>query len=369
MSAQVILPVDQLAELWPDQFRSRELRLGALLHSASVNARLEPTLQVLETMSADGFFQLSALFGPQHGFESTTQDNMIEWDGFRHPRLGIPVFSLYGEHRKPIPGMLEKIDALFVDLVDVGARYYTFIWTLFLCLDACEKAGIPVIVADRPNPLNGLSIEGTPQREDHLSFVGLHPLPNRHGKTIGELARQFRDEKFPDVELHVLPMTGWDRGMFHDDTGLPWVMPSPNMPTLDTAIVYPGMCLLEGTNLSEARGTTRPFEFFGAPWIEGYEFTRKLNALGLPGVHFREAAFEPTFQKHAGNVCRGAQIHVTDRDTFLPWQTGMEIIRLARREHPDHFDWKPLPYEYEPEKLPIEILCGGPVSEFFPDQK
>ena len=362
----VILPIDHLPDAWPDACRGESLRVGALLHSASVNARLEPTLDVLSRMADDGFFRLAAIFGPQHGFESTTQDNMIEWDGFTHSRLGITVFSLYGDHREPIPEMLAHIDIVFVDLVDVGSRYYTFIWSLFLCLKACEKAGIPVIVADRPNPLNGLTTEGPPQREDHLSFVGLHPLPNRHGRTIGELARQFRDEKFPDCELHVLPMEGWERSMWHDDTGLPWVMPSPNMPTLDTATVYPGMCLLEGTNLSEARGTTRPFELFGAPWIDGWRFTQKLNRLGLPGVHFREAAFEPTFQKHAGKVCRGSQIHVTDRDSFLPWQTGMEIIRLARAENPDHFDWKPLPYEYEPEKLPIEILCGGPVDSFFP---
>lgn len=363
--SQVVLPVDRLPDLWPDSLKHPDLRLGALLHSASVNTRLEPTLDVLAGMSGDSF-RLSALFGPQHGFESTTQDNMIEWDGFTHSRLGIPVFSLYGEHREPIPGMLRQIDALFVDLVDVGSRYYTFIWTLFLCMKACEAASIPVIVADRPNPLNGQAIEGLPQREDHLSFVGLHPLPNRHGKTIGELARQFRDEKFPRCELHVLPMTGWDRAQWHDQCGLPWVLPSPNMPTLDTAIVYPGMCLLEGTNLSEGRGTTRPFELFGAPWIDGWKFCQKLNALGLPGVHFREAAFEPTFQKHARQFCRGAQIHVTDRERFLPWRTGIEIIRLARSEDPDQFAWKPPPYEYESEKLPIEILCGAPVETFFP---
>jgi uncharacterized protein YbbC (DUF1343 family) len=361
----VTLPVDHLPDLWPDSLRDPALRLGALLHSASVNARLEPTLGVLAGMDGD-FFRISALFGPQHGFESTTQDNMVEWDGFTHAWLGIPVFSLYGEHREPIPGMLGHIDALFVDLVDVGSRYYTFIWTLFLCMKACGRSGIPVIVADRPNPINGLTTEGPPQRPDHLSFVGLHPLPNRHGRTIGELARQFRDEVFPDCELHVLPMEGWERSQWHDETGLPWVLPSPNMPTLDTATVYPGMCLLEGTNLSEGRGTTRPFELFGAPWIDERDFCRKLNELGLPGVHFREAAFEPTFQKHAGKVCRGAQMHVTDRDTFLPWRTGIEIIRLARTLGPADFAWKPLPYEYEPEKLPIEILCGAPVETFFP---
>ena len=361
----VILPVDSLDQLWPDDCVGADVRVGALLHSASVTADLRPTLSVLEQMAGGGRFRLGALFGPQHGFESTTQDNMIEWSGFQHLRLGVPVFSLYGEVREPTPEMLSHTDVLFVDLVDVGARYYTFIWTMFLCMKACEKAGIPVIVADRPNPLGGVVGEGPPQRDDHLSFVGLHPLSNRHAMTIGELAQHFRDEKFPDSQLTVLPMEGWHRDMWFDETGLPWVLPSPNMPTLDTAIVYPGMCLLEGTNLSEARGTTRPFELFGAPWIDGFALSEKLNALGLPGVHFREAAFEPEFQKHADTVCRGAQIHVTERDSFLPWKTAMEIIRLTRELWPAEFDWKPLPYEYEKEKLPIEILLGGPVGDFF----
>jgi len=361
--SRVILPVDRLASLWPDRFRGT--RLGALLHSASVNADLDPTLSVLEKMTEDGLIDLAALFGPQHGFESTTQDNMIEWSGFVHPRLRIPVYSLYGEHREPPREMLADIDSLFVDLVDVGSRYYTFIWTLYLCMKACEKAGKAVIVADRPNPLGGSVEEGLPQKEDFLSFVGLLPLPNRHGKTIGELAIQFRDELFPDCDLTVLPMENWEREMFYDETGLPWVMPSPNMPTLDTAIVYPGMCLLEGTNVSEARGTTRPFELFGAPWIDGYDLTKKLNRLQLPGIHFREVAFEPKFQKYSDETCRGSQMHVTDRHSFLPYRTGLEILNLIRSDYPDKFEWKQPPYEYEHEKLPIEILCGRPVAEIF----
>ena len=288
---------------------------------------------------------------------------MIEWEGYQHPRLGIPVYSLYGEHRKPTPDMLSGLDVLFVDLVDVGARYYTFIWTLLLCMEACMDAGVEVIIADRPNPINGVSIEGDPQNLNYLSFVGLHPIPVRHGKTIGELARDvFFERAWPD--LTVLPMEGWDRQMWYDDTGLPWVMPSPNMPTLGTATVYPGMCLLEGTNLSEGRGTTRPFELFGAPWIEGESYAKDLNQLDLPGCHFRAVSFEPTFQKHAGEVCQGAQLHVTDREQFLPFQTGLEILRLTQREFPQ-FAWKQPPYEYETEKLPIEILLGGPVDAFF----
>ena len=358
----VVLPVDQLEELWP--LDRADTKLGALLHGASTTSELENTLNLLMRLNGK-LFQLSALFGPQHGFLGNTQDNMIEWDGYSHPWLDIPVYSLYGEHREPTEKMLEGIDALFVDLVDVGARYYTFIWTLFLCMRACERQGIPVIVADRPNPINGVDIEGTPQDPDYLSFVGLHPLPNRHGKTIGELAQQFRVEMFPKCELTVLPMKGWDPEMWFDQTGLPWVMPSPNMPTLDTAIVYPGMCLLEGTNLSEGRGTTRPFELFGAPWIEPEEFCVELNGLGLPGVAFRPVGFEPTFQKHAQTICYGANLHVTDRDAFLPYQTGVEIIRMARRSYPEDFAWKQPPYEYEYEKLPIEILTGGPVEQTF----
>jgi uncharacterized protein YbbC (DUF1343 family) len=361
----VRLAVDHLDEAWPRDLCGPDCRVGALLHSASVNGALQPTLAQMKAMADAGRFRLSALFGPQHGFESQTQDNMIEWQGFVHPRLGIPVFSLYGEVREPTDQMLESIDVLFVDLVDIGSRYYTFIWTLFLCLRACERAGIPVVVVDRPNPLGGEVEEGIPQRDDYLSFVGLHPLPNRHGKTIGELARQFCDEKFPDCQLEVLAMEGWQRASWFDQTGLPWVLPSPNMPTLDTAIVYPGMCLLEGTNLSEARGTTRPFELFGAPWIDGYALCEKLNRQGLPGVHFREAVFEPKFQKHADTVCRGAQIHVTDRDSFLPWRSGIEVIRASREMWPDEFSWKQPPYEYETQKLPIEILLGGPVDDFF----
>lgn len=291
---------------------------------------------------------------------------MIEWEGHRHPTLGIPVHSLYGTHRRPTTAMLGDLDALLVDLMDVGSRYYTFIWTLFLCMEACQEAGIPLLVCDRPNPINGVDIEGDPQDEDYLSFVGLHPIPVRHAKTIGELAQQFQREAFRELEVHVLPMEGWNRAHYWDETGLPWVMPSPNMPTLDTAIVYPGMCLLEGTNLSEGRGTTRPFELFGAPWIDRDQLCDALTAKNLPGIHFRPASFLPTFQKHANTCCHGAQLHVTDRDAFQPWKTGLTIIQTIRDHHPQDFAWKPPPYEYEWEKLPIEILLGHHVDRYFP---
>jgi uncharacterized protein YbbC (DUF1343 family) len=292
---------------------------------------------------------------------------MIEWQGFRHERLGIPVHSLYGDHREPTPEMIEGLDVLLVDLQDVGTRFYTFIWTLYLAMRACERAGVKVVVLDRPNPINGVATEGPVLDPAYRSFMGMHPIPIRHGRTIGELAEQFAREAFPACDVRVLPMHGWERSMWFDKTGLPWVLPSPNMPTLDTAIVYPGMCLLEATNVSEGRGTTRPFELFGAPWIRAEEFASQMNDLGLPGVFFRAASFEPTFQKHAGAVCHGAQLHVTDRDAFLPFQTGIQIVAQVRKRYSGHFEWKQPPYEYEYQRLPIEILLGGPVASFFPE--
>lgn len=360
----VLLPLDHLKELWPARLRGA--RLGALLHPASVSASLEHAACILERHQGR-LFQLHAFFGPQHGYLGQTQDNMVEWQTYQHPRLGIPVYSLYGEHREPTPTMLDGLDAFLIDLQDVGARYYTFVWTMFLCLRACEKKGVPVIVLDRPNPINGITIEGPPLDPNYRSFVGLHPLPVRHGRTIGEVAELFREEAFPDCDLSVLPMKGWDRAMWFDETGLPWVMPSPNMPTLNTATVYPGMCLLEGTNISEGRGTTRPFELFGAPFIDAEVLTRELNQLALPGVHLRENWFQPTFHKFAGEICGGAQLHVTDRERFMPYRTALEIIRTIRRLYHDSFLWKAPPYEYEYKRLPIEVLLGGPVNDFFPD--
>jgi uncharacterized protein YbbC (DUF1343 family) len=335
-----------------------------LLHPASVSSGLEHASEILER--GDGKqWRLRAFFGPQHGYLGQTQDNMIEWKSYEHPRLGIPVHSLYGEHRQPTPAMLENLDVFLIDLQDIGARYYTFIWTMFLCLRACEERSLPVVVLDRPNPINGMITEGPALDPAYRSFVGLHPLPVRHGKTIGELAQLFRDEVFPRCRLIVLPMKGWKRELWFDETGLPWVMPSPNMPTLETATVYPGMCLLEGTNISEGRGTTRPFELFGAPFIDAETLAQELNQSRLPGAHFRAAWFQPAFQKFAGEICGGAQLHVTDRNRFTPYRTGLEIIRTIRRVYGEFFHWRQPPYEYEFQRLPIEILLGGPVADFF----
>jgi uncharacterized protein YbbC (DUF1343 family) len=358
----VELPLDHLLELWPAELRGA--RLGAVLHPASVGAKLEHASQILARHDGD-LFRLTALFGPQHGFLGQTQDNMVEWEGFKHPRLHVPVYSLYGEQREPTAEMLRDVDVLLIDLQDVGARYYTFIWTMYCCLRACERAGIQAVVLDRPNPINGVTIEGPTLNPTYRSFVGMHPIPVRHGRTIGELARQFCDDEFRKCRLNVLPMQNWLREMWFDDTGLPWVMPSPNMPTLATATVYPGMCLLEGTNISEGRGTTRPFEIFGAPFIDPEKLCRRLNALDLPGVFFRETYFQPTFQKFAGELCGGAQLHVTDREIFQPFRTAVELIKRIRQLYPDEFRWKEPPYEYEWKRLPIEVLIGGPVESVF----
>jgi uncharacterized protein YbbC (DUF1343 family) len=358
----VEIPLDHLPEVWPTELRGA--RVGAVLHPASVSANLEHASQILARYDGD-LFRLGALFGPQHGFLGQTQDNMVEWHGFEHPRLHVPVYSLYGRDREPTPQMLENVDALIIDLQDVGARYYTFIWTMYLCLRACTRAGIHVVVFERPNPINGLTTEGPVLNPAYRSFVGMHPLPVRHGRTVAELARLFRDEEFNSCKLTVVPMQHWERWMWFDNTGLPWVMPSPNMPTLDTATVYPGMCLLEGTNISEGRGTTRPFEIFGAPFIDAELLCQELNKLQLPGVFFRENHFQPTFQKFAGELCAGAQLHVIDRLRFRPFDTAVEVIKHIRRLSPDRFQWKQPPYEYEWKHLPIEVLIGGPLDSVF----
>lgn len=354
MTVQIAL--SQLEKFYPASLRGK--RLGAVLHPASVTPDWLHTLATLQRHHGS-LFQLAALFGPQHGIQGHTQDNMIEWEGYTDPRLGIPVYSLYGTHREPSDSMLQGLEVLLVDLQDVGARYYTFIWTLYLCMKACARLGIPVVVVDRPNPIGCHITEGPVLDLDHSSFVGLHSIPVRHGKTIGQLARQFQAECFPGCELHVLEMQGYKASMWFDQTGLPWVMPSPNMPTLDTAIVYPGMCLFEATNVSEGRGTTRPFELFGAPFIDAEDLCAYMNGLNLPGVFFRQNWFQPTFHKWSGQICGGAQIHVLDRESYLPFETAIQILRYLYHKHPGQFEWKQPPYEYEYTKLPIDILLGN----------
>jgi uncharacterized protein YbbC (DUF1343 family) len=284
---------------------------------------------------------------------------MIETPHARDARRNVPIFSLYSDTREPDARMLDGLDALIIDLQDVGTRVYTYVYTMANCMRAASRRGLPVIVCDRPNPVGGEAVEGARLQERWTSFVGQFPIPLRHGMTIGELARLFNEDYGIGARLEVVPLDGWRRSMYHDETGLPWVIPSPNLPTLDAATVYPGAVLFEGTTLSEGRGTTRPFEIVGAPWIDGEPLASAMNARGLPGVHFRPVFFEPTFHKHARESCGGCQVHVLDRRAFKPVRTAVELLDEFRRQNPARFGWKEPPYEYEHEKQPIDVLFGS----------
>ena len=353
ITASVRLGTDRLL----DSRRLRGARVGIVCNHASVDRGFE---HIVDRLAAADGVTLGAIFGPQHGFRSDVQDNMIETPHRDDASRRVPVYSLYSETREPTAEMLRGLDVLVVDLQDIGARIYTYIYTMANCLRAAARHGVKVIVCDRPNPINGVDVEGAALVPGFESFVGQFPIPMRHGMTIGELAKLFNVHFRLGAELEVVEMEGWRREMFADDTGLPWVMPSPNMPTLDTAVVYPGTVLFEGTLLSEGRGTTRPFELVGAPGIEAERFAREMNALNLPGAFFRPAVFEPTFQKHAKQTCGGCQAHVTDRRAFKPVLTGAALIALFHRHAPDRPLWRQPPYEYEHDKMPIDILAGSP---------
>lgn len=333
-------------------------RVGVVSNPASIDARFE---HIVRAAARAPGVTLAAIFGPQHGYRADVQDNMIETGHAKDPARGVPVYSLYSETREPTAEMLAGLDVLVIDLQDVGSRIYTFVYTMANCLRACRKHGLPVIVTDRPNPIGGEKIAGPMLVGGFESFVGQFPIPMQHGMTIGELARFFNEACGIGADLTVVPMENWDRRMYYDVTGLPWVMPSPNMPTLDTAIVYPGAVLFEGTNLSEGRGTTRPFELIGAPGVDAERLVEQLAAHGLPGVHFRPVVFEPTFQKHAKQPCGGCQIHVLDRTVFRALDTAVAVLVEIRAQKNARFDWRQPPYEYEHTKLPFDILAGSSV--------
>lgn len=347
----------------------RGQRLGLLVNQASVDCSYRHAIDLFLGAGLD----LRTLFGPQHGLWGHTQDNMVEWEGGRY--RGMTLHSLYGEHREPTPTMLEGLDRVVIDIFDVGSRYYTFVWSMALTIRACAGAGIPVTVLDRPNPINGVDTEGPVLEEGFESFVGRFAgLPIRHGMTVGEIARWLG---FSNVD--VVEVEGWDRSLYGDETGAPWAMPSPNMPTVDTAVVYPGGCLLEATNLSEGRGTTRPFETFGAPFLDGWQMAEALR--DLPGCILRPLEFQPTFNKYRGQVCSGCFVHVTDRRAFRPVATYLRIIEEAIRQTGLHdasslpitetfvheaaetrlpgFAWRQPPYEYEFDRMPFDILIGN----------
>jgi uncharacterized protein YbbC (DUF1343 family) len=331
-------------------------RVGIVCNPASVDHRFT---HIADALAAHGGATLAAIFGPQHGFRSDVQENMIETGHARDSRRRVPVYSLYSETREPTADMLRGLDLLVIDLQDVGTRIYTYIYTMAYCLTAAKRHGVKVIVCDRPNPIGGAQVEGPMLAPGFESFVGLYPIPMRHGMTIAELARLFNEHFAIGADLDVVTMDGWRREMYHDDAQAPWVMPSPNMPTLDSAIVYPGTVLFEGTNVSEGRGTTRPFELVGAPWVVAEPFADRLNRRGLGGVFFRPAVFEPTFHKHARQSCGGCQMHVIDRRAFQPVLAGVLLTEAFRAADPKQFAWREPPYEYEHVKLPFDILAGS----------
>ena len=331
-------------------------RVGLITNASGMTSGGVPTWKALRAASN---VRLVRLFGPEHGLEGGAV-YMEAVQGSIHAPSGLPIVSLYGpgaESLKPRREHLADLEAIVFDVDDVGSRYYTYIWTMLLAMEACAASRLRFVVCDRPNPIGG-EVEGAPASAGYETFVGLHPIPVRHGMTAGELARLFAAERRLDLDLVVSPAAGWARDRGYADAGLPWIPPSPNMPTTDTALVYPGLCLLEGTNLSEGRGTTRPFEVFGAPWLDPAAFADTLNALALPGVAFLPVQFRPMFDKHAGQTCGGARIHVTERAAFRPFQTGLRIVEAARKAAPLDFRWRTEPYEFD-DRPAIDLLTGS----------
>lgn len=350
-------------EVWvEDGFAAlRGLRVGAICNPTSVDRDF---VHLADHLAAAEGVHLAALFGPEHGIRGTAQD-MIHVEGEAlDPRTGVPVHSLYGptfESLQPTPRMLEGLDALVFDIQDVGARYYTYVYTMALSMRAAGRAGLRFYVLDRPNPIDGIHVEGNRVHEPFRSFVGMYDLPARHGMTAGELASLF-NELHPEeerCELEVIRCQGWDRRKGWEATGLPWIPPSPNMPTVDTALVYPGMCLVEGTLLSEGRGTTRPFENYGAPYLDPWALAEALEGEGLPGVRFRPAYFEPTFQKHARTLCGGVMLHVDDPAAFQSFRTGAACVLWAARLGGEAFRWRTEEYEYRDDVPAIDLLTGS----------
>lgn len=333
-------------------------RIGLLVNATAVDVELRHAIDLLR---ARDDMNITALFGPEHGVRGDAQD-MISVDAARDARSDLPVHSLYGTtlaSLSPTPAMLDAIDVLVYDVQDIGSRYYTFVWTMVLAMRACAKAGKAFCVLDRPNPLGGVHIEGGLIAPGFESFVGLVSCPNRHGMTAGEIARWRHSVEKLDLDFAIISMRGWQRDMRFDHTGLPWVQPSPNMPTTDTALVYPGMCLVEGTELSEGRGTTRPFELSGAPYLDGHRLAADLAAFELPGAKFRPAVYTPMFQKHHGKPCGDVQIHVTNPETFLPYRTGVAFLKACYDQSPAAFRWREKAYEFVEDVPAIDLLAGS----------
>lgn len=311
-------------------------KVGLITNPTGVDQNLKSIVDILHK---DPDVDLTALYGPEHGVRGSAQaGEYVEY--YTDEKTGLPVFSLYGKTRKPTPEMLENVDVLLFDIQDVGTRFYTYIYTMAYAMEAAKENNIPFIVLDRPNPQGGAKVEGPVLDMKYSSFVGNYPIPLRHGMTVGELAKLFNEEFGIGADLTVIEMNGWKRNMYYDNTNLPFVMPSPNMPTLETALVYPGAALIEGTNVSEGRGTTKPFELIGAPFINAEDLAAHLNSLNLPGAAFRAASFTPTFSKHAGQLSHGIQIHITQRNAFLPVETGLHIVKAIHDMYPEDFQFR-----------------------------
>ena len=334
-------------------------RVGLVANPTAVDRELRLAVDLMHAHSA---VELVRLFGPEHGLRGDAQD-MIEVADGRDPITGLPEVSLYGStfaSLSPTPAQLHGVDVLVFDIQDVGARYYTYAATMALCMKAAAQAGLRFVVLDRPNPLGGTAVEGGGLQEGLENFCALYPVPQRHGMTVGELAQLYNTEFGIGCALQVVPCEGWDRTSYFEATDLPWIMPSPNMPTVDCAVVYPGMCLIEGTNVSEGRGTTRPFELFGAPFVDGTALAREMEACDLPGVRLRPCTIRPTFHKGGGQACGAVQLHVTDRATFLPYRTGLAAIWCLRQLYPDAFAWRTDAYEFRDDVPAIDLLTGIP---------
>ncbi len=342
------LGLDVFLEQYVDRYNN--MRIGLVTNLTGVNSKLVPTI--------DLFFehpniQLTALYGPEHGIRGDAKEGE-EVASSIDPYTKLPVYSLYGESKKPSPEMLKDIDVIFFDLQDIGSRYYTFIYTMAYVMQACSEQGKQFVVLDRPNPISGNRIEGNLLKEGFNSFVGLYPLPNRHGLTIGEIALLFNYEFGINCDLTVIPMDGWKRDMYYDETGLFWVPPSPNTTGLDMAVLYPGTCLLEGTNVSEGRGTTKPFEFAGAPFIDGTKLAKRLNEKEIPGVLARPISFVPTYSKYKDNICGGVQLHVVEKREINSFKTGLALLETIFEMYPNDFKF----LETAEGKFFFDLLAG-----------
>lgn len=363
--AKVKLGIDVLME---NTSLVRGKKVGLLTNQTGANSKLQSTIRLFHR---DCSIELCALFAPEHGIKTVVREGEAFADSI-HEETGLPVFSLYGNTKKPTKEMLDFVDSVIFDLQDIGARYYTYIYSMLYMMEACAEYGKEMIVLDRPNPIGGNEVEGNLVDPDYRSFVGMAPLPSRHGMTVGELALLFNEQI--GCQLQIVKMEGWERSMLHPDTGLPWIPPSPNTTIMDMMILYPGTCLLEGTNLSEGRGTVQPFELFGAPFIDGGLLQDEVNALQLPGLHARETSFKPTYSKFLDEVCGGIQLHITDRFAVKPVESFVHILQTVFRLYGDRITFM----EYEKLKHPMfdllagnsllrESLMGGNVNVYLED--